>query len=539
MKILSRTSFAYALTAFGLAFAHPPAYAQITFSQNASPAFFVQAQLMGPGVTVSNVRFNGVPGNTALPIGVGPSEMGWFDGSNTSLGLDQGIFLCTGVATVHIPGPNDRLDANGGGIGAAGGISTPDLDLSQLTGYPLWQETGGSNIYNKANLEFDFVPDNDMISFRYVFSSEEYERWACSEYNDPFGFFLSGPGITGPFQHNAINIAFVPGSLSPITINNVNSGLMDTNNANGPWTDPFLYCSQNTDWQANAQYYRYNGGQWSFPQPPDSPQLEAPYSTDPYYIQHNGMTVVLTATAAVSIADTFHIKLGLANAMDSKYPSAVFIEHGSFRSSDRFTLTVDEGPNVEVAGDVVALYESEVDSVYLRFDRWGGFYLDEPLQLAVEGDAIAGIDYQPALPESLHFDQLDSAVVFPLAIPVRSNDPRELIVHLITSNGHKVQTFHFMINGELTVSVDDAATADPLSVLFDPATDRLRVALPRDMQGRTELHLFDAAGRIVMQQGSFRAAEATMDLGRLPDGLYTVMARSSVRTAVARIIVRH
>lgn len=547
MEFPFRTRSLHLFGALVLVSAHVPAKAQLVIAQSWSPTDLVEEVLMGPGVTISNVTFNGEPGTGVAPVGTGPSEIGWFGGSNTSIGIGSGVFLCTNVAAHHLPGPNDRLDQTGGGTtGGAQGSVTPDLDLSHLTGWIDWETSNGANIYNKSVLEFDLVPQNDMVSFRYVFSSEEYERWACSQYNDAFGLFISGPGIpatiNGPFTNNAMNIAFVPGSLSPVSINTVNSGVMNANNANGnDWQDPFGPCFQaDSNWQANAQYYRYNGGQWSSPSPPfDALQLEAPYNTDPYYIQHNGMTVVLTANAAVQIGETYHVKMGVANAFDGKYPSAVFIEQGSFRSSDRFTLTADEGPNVEVAGDVVALYESDVDSVYLRFNRWGGFYLDEPLQLAVEGDAIAGVDYQPALPESLHFDQLDSAVIFPLAIPVRSNDPRELIVHLITSNGNKVQSFHFRINGELTVNIDDTATADPLSVLFDPATDRLCVALPRDMQGRTELHLFDAAGRVVMQQGSSRAAEATMDLGRLPDGLYTVLARSSSRTAVARTIVRH
>ncbi|MBS1581064.1 MAG: choice-of-anchor L domain-containing protein, partial [Bacteroidetes bacterium] len=470
-----------------------------------SPAALVEDVLMGPGVAISNVTFNGEPGDVTIAAGVGPSEVGRFDGSNTSIGIGTGIFLCTNVAAHHLPGPNDRLDPTGGGT--AQGIQTPDLDLSLLTGWPYAEQSGGTNIYNKSVLEFDLIPFNDLISFRYVFSSEEYERWACSQYNDAFGLFISGPGIptdiNGPFTNDAMNIAFIPGSLSPVSINTVNSGLMNASNANGPdWADPYRPCfDADPNWQANAIYYRYNGGQWPSAQPPfNVPQLEAPYNTDSYYIQHNGMTVVLTANAAVQIGETYHIKMGVANAFDSKYPSAVFLEQGSFRSSDRFTLTVDEGSNVDLWGDVPVLHESDMDSVYLRFNRWGGFYLDEHLQIAVEGDAVAGVDYLPALPDNLHFDQLDPAAVVPLAIPVHAGEPRELIVHLITSNGDKVQTFHFLIDEQLTVDVNGTGARDPLAVLLDPTTNRLRVTLPRSMQGRAELQVSDMAGRVVMRQ---------------------------------------
>ncbi|MBS1583576.1 MAG: T9SS type A sorting domain-containing protein, partial [Bacteroidetes bacterium] len=76
-------------------------------------------------------------------------------------------------------------------------------------------------------------------------------------------------------------------------------------------------------------------------------------------------------------------------------------------------------------------------------------------------------------------------------------------------------------------------------VLLDPTTNRLRVTLPRSMQGRAELQVSDMAGRVVMRQASNGAAEATMELGRLPDGLYSVIARTSDQAATARIIVRH
>lgn len=75
-----------------------------------------------------------------------------------------------------------------------------------------------------AVLEFDFIPTGDSISFRFVFGSEEYPEYVCSQYNDVFGFFLSGPGIDGSFTNNAINLGVLPNSTVPIAINTVNSG---------------------------------------------------------------------------------------------------------------------------------------------------------------------------------------------------------------------------------------------------------------------------------------------------------------------------
>ncbi|MBS1580567.1 MAG: choice-of-anchor L domain-containing protein, partial [Bacteroidetes bacterium] len=432
------------------ALAAASAHAQLIINQTQAPTTMVQNVLMGSGVFASNVTFNGVPGNTVAPTGVGPSEIGRFNGSNSCIGVNNGVFICSGVAQVHIPGPNNQLSGQYGGIGAAQGIQTPDIDLSHLTAWPYWQVSGGGNIYSKAILEFDFVPIKDMLSVRYVFTSEEYERWVCSQYNDVFGFFLSGPGVSGPFQNNAINLALIPGSMKPVSINTVNSGVMDANSANGPWTDPFVYCfDADPNWQANAQYYRYNGGQWPYPQPPDGayvPQLQAPYNTDPYYIAHNGMTVVLTASAAVQCGQTYHMKIALGNANDSKYPSAVFLEGGSFTSADRFSLDVAPGPTVEISPTDTVFIENNCDSVYLRFHRWGGFYLDEDLTITTGGSATAGVDYLPALPTTVHFNQLDSTVIVPIAVPVDADGIEDLVVNIITCNGQKVQTYVYTID---------------------------------------------------------------------------------------------
>ena len=104
------------------------------------------------------------------------------------------------------------------------------------------------------------------------------------------------------------------------------------------------------------------------------------------------MTVVLTASAAVQCGQTYHVKMGVSNVNDSWFQSAVFLEQGSFTSSDRFSLTVDSAVNVEYNATDTTLIEYDCDSVYLRFNRLGGFYLDEDLQVSVEGTATNGVD---------------------------------------------------------------------------------------------------------------------------------------------------
>ena len=143
----------------------------------------------------------------------------------------------------------------------------------------------GGTINNAAVLEFDFVTTGDSIKFRYVFGSEEYPEFVCS-FNDAFGFFLSGPGISGPYTNGAINIALLPDGITPVTINNVNNG--DNNNPNDP------FCPA-----VNPQYYVNN----------------ATGTT----VVYDGFTVVLEAKRAVQCGETYHIKLAIGDALDQAY----------------------------------------------------------------------------------------------------------------------------------------------------------------------------------------------------------------------------
>src|SRR5690606_2561419 len=152
-------------------------------------------------------------------------------------------------------------------------------------------------------LEFDFVPAGDTIRFNYVFGSEEYSEYDCSDFVDFFGFFISGSG----FSPEINNIATIPGTSIPVAINSIN-GNSFPEGTNNP-------CTEMGDGSPFNQYYvdnLANGGE---------------------QITYDGFTTVMTAMAAVIPCDTYHLKLAIADAGDAGFDSGVFLKAGSLNST--------------------------------------------------------------------------------------------------------------------------------------------------------------------------------------------------------------
>lgn len=345
---------------------------QIAVDATMTPAQLVQNVLLGGGVTVSNVKYNGVASPATVQVGSGS-----FTGVGTNLGLAAGLILSTGEVDNAVgPATNFSGDANMTG-------SDPDLEL-----------ISAGDITDRAVLEFDFVPTGDSLKFRYVFASEEYPEFICS-YNDAFGFFLSGPGISGPYVGNAANIALVPGTTIPVTINNVNNGL--NNNPNDP-TCPAV----------NAAFYVDNEN-----------------GVD---VSYDGFTVVLEAFALVQCGQVYHIKLAVGDAGglfggDTTYDSAVFLEAGSFTSTGQVTPQLVSG--VGVIG--TTMMEGCVP-VELVFTRQGDLSAPDTISITVSGTATPGVDYSPALPNALIYAADDSLATFVLTVPIDPDGPETIVI---------------------------------------------------------------------------------------------------------------
>ena len=157
-------------------------HAQLVTSSNLTVEQYVQDILLGQNVTVSNITFNGGAANT-VSVGVGG-----FDCPNCNLGIASGFAMTTGDI-IGLEGPNDEGAYMGAGTGLFGGAD-PDLTtLANELGSPV-------DINDWVIIEFDFVPLGDTLQFQYVWASEEYCEYATDpNFNDIFGFFISGPGM--------------------------------------------------------------------------------------------------------------------------------------------------------------------------------------------------------------------------------------------------------------------------------------------------------------------------------------------------------
>lgn len=225
----------------------------------AQPLPSLVAKLVGGGLMTSNTRYTGAQ-----------VAAGTFTGGTGIIGFEEGIVLSTGnVAAIVGPNASDNTTTVNGTPG--------DADLTAIV--------GATN--DAALLEFDFVPCGNYLTFYYVFSSEEYNEYVGQAFNDVFAFFVNG-----------VNVALLPGTSTPVSINNVNGG------------NPYGMGAKNPAYYINNDVSDGGGS---------------------INTEMDGLTVVLQAKAAVNSGVTNTFKIAIADATDSSLDSNVFIMAGSFR----------------------------------------------------------------------------------------------------------------------------------------------------------------------------------------------------------------
>jgi len=331
--------------------------AQLTTSTSMTPTQLVENVLVGNGIAVSNVAYTG-----------SANAIGSFNGTLTNLGLNTGIVLTTGTVL------------NTGGLFGGDGPHGPNDSGSSGTdnsapGYTPLTTLAGTDTHNAAILEFDFVPQSDSVHFRYVFGSDEYPEFVDGGFNDAFAFFISGPGFGGTY-----NMATIPGGGGPVSIDNINNGTSNT----GPCQNCANYINNGTG-------------------------STAPQNGSNFYIQYDGFTVVMEASAQVQCGETYHLVISIADAGDGAYDSGIFLEANSLASFAPIEMNAALALDTYADGSSLAEGCESVDVTISRIPALAGTALTIPITIL--GTATEGTDYTN-LPNSVTFAPGQTTVTF-------------------------------------------------------------------------------------------------------------------------------
>lgn len=263
---------------------------QITVDNTISPQNLIQNTLIQGCVEVSNIS-SPVNGNLD---GIG--SFGYFERAASNFPFENGIVLTTGNANAAGNGQNNS-------ILNAGDVSwTTDSDLETVLGI--------TETLNATAIEFDFISISNQLEFNYILASEEYFGNFPCDFSDSFAFLIREAGSGDPYT----NIALVPGTTTPVSINSIHPQI-------------FGFCEA-----SNPQYFEgYNLGDTNY----------------------NGRTTVLSASTTIQPNVLYQIKLVIADQGDENYDSAVFIEGRSFNASvdlgDDFSTCAS---NVQLDGNI-------------------------------------------------------------------------------------------------------------------------------------------------------------------------------------------
>jgi GEVED domain len=244
----------------------------------------ILSALTGANVTLSNlVTSQGTPNNSIATF------TGGLTGGTPNIGIDNGVALVTGDAATA-KGPNNSTGLTSGVFA----IRT-DPQIATLT---------TDSAYDTTSITFDVIPYGNFLSVRFVFASEEYNEYVCSQYDDAVGIFVKTGA--GAYQ----NIAKV--GANNLTINQVNIGSVGSG---GSLSNPGG-CNL-----SNAAFFTNN--------PPNSPNL-----------QYDGFTIPIESQISVIPNTTYTIKVVIADIGDNSFDSAVFVDQIS-----SFNLDFGDAPN--------------------------------------------------------------------------------------------------------------------------------------------------------------------------------------------------
>ncbi len=291
-------------------------------------AFATQAQLaVQKGLTAQQLGNNLAGANITIlnpTITGNNNQYGLFSYTGNDLGLSSGVILSTGDVD-SAAGPNFS-EGTTTSYGRPG-----DPDLTALAGFPT---------EDAVVLEFEFEVQGDELEFNFVFLSEEYNDFVNSGFNDVFAFYISGPGIVGQE-----NLAVVPGTTTPVTINSINANSF------------FQFFVNNDSTVAN--------------------QVNTSF---------DGFTTLMKARRTnLTPCGVYRLSLRLADGSDDQFDSGVLLQENSLVSN---SIAVN---SATISADTTALEGCIPASFTFNLGATATADLNIPIRLG--GTALNGVDY--------------------------------------------------------------------------------------------------------------------------------------------------
>lgn len=229
--------------------------AELNYNTNVS-AMTVANTIFGSGVTVTGASLN-------------VSTSGW-NNSNTVATYSNGH-----VAPGVLPSTSGVIFSTGNVREFTQSSGDPNRDTDTTTNTSGtdnnsdFNAIAGARTYDGVWLNADFIPQDDWLTIRFVFASEEYPEYINSQYNDVVGVWVNGSHV-------------------PIEVGN---GTMSVNNVNTVNQENLVISNMN----------------------------------DAYNTEMDGFTLTLTLKMKVNPGVVNSIRLGIADTSDANYDSNLVI----------------------------------------------------------------------------------------------------------------------------------------------------------------------------------------------------------------------
>lgn len=280
---------------------------KVKIDTSLKPLQYLHHILDTSNVKINNLKFRGLK-----------SSLGRFNIQLDSFEIKDGIVFTTG-----------NLNTLGGGNKTPGTSGLAWDNKHRFKGDRDLGKLSRGKVCDQVYMEFDFIPLENEIKFNYIFASEEYKEYVGSRFNDVFGFIVTGDG------NFYKNLALIPETNIPVTINNVNhlrnnqyfinNACFVNSNIKKDVADdleprePFikelivkLFGSKSKDFSVD--------------------DIERKTLNDELYnhIEFDGLTRKLTASCFLTPYKVYHMKIAIGDIGDPMFDSGVFLEYQSF-----------------------------------------------------------------------------------------------------------------------------------------------------------------------------------------------------------------